>query len=531
MSWGPGSTLRPGDTLGIDAAFVVGDRLYGLIQNATDALLTYYGGWFDRDEDPQTGVIGRQYFVCAEDFGSRASDPNNPIFDLYIDPCDTNQEYQRPLRLKDLDKNGCIWINSDCSMEQFRRGEYDCNQTTHSPFAPPAGCTGVLGNEHNVRWIVGLPPSPPDMRVWQSDNRIHLFWNSASQLETDLLLGVPDFESYRIWRADGWDRPFGTSIENGPGSPLWRLVAEYDLVNSYEDRRVVDNEEVLEMLPLGRNTGLDAIAYVPRMNRPDDPLHAATADARDLVQRILEDPAFAYLDHEDDPADHLRLRDRKGRLTDVAKRYPEIADFEGSWAVIDTAYWTGTGLEFYEYIDHNVMNGLAYFYAVTTTDHSLRSTPQGYVETGHGANGDPQGNFQFATARFDPQSAEERDREGQNIFVFPNPATNESLAEFSEFNPNGDDPTGVRVMFANLPASRNTIKIYTLFGDLVEEIEHDGTTTDCEGADGWTNCGGAAFWNLVSRSGQEVVSGIYLYSVESSDPAFDRVVGRFVVVR
>ena len=63
-----------------DAAIVMGDRLYGLIQNTADAVLTYYGGWFDRDQDPQTGVIGRQYFVCAEDFGSPASNPNNPIF-------------------------------------------------------------------------------------------------------------------------------------------------------------------------------------------------------------------------------------------------------------------------------------------------------------------------------------------------------------------------------------------------------------------------------------------------------------------
>ena len=86
-------------------------------------------------------------------------------------------------------------------------------------------------------------------------------------------------------------------------------------------------------------------------------------------------------------------------------------------------------------------------------------------------------------------------------------------------------------MFANLPASRNTISIYTLAGDLVETIEHDGTVDDCPDDSGFGNCGGSAFWNLVSRNGQEVVSGIYLYSVESSDSAFDRVVGRFVVVR
>jgi hypothetical protein len=115
--------------------------------------------------------------------------------------------------------------------------------------------------------------------------------------------------------------------------------------------------------------------------------------------------------------------------------------------------------------------------------------------------------------------------------VFPNPATTESLSEFSQLSPNGDDPTGIRVMFANLPASRNLISIYTLAGDLVETIEHDGTRMDCPDGAGFGNCGGAAYWNLVSRNGQEVVSGIYLFSVETSDAAFDRVVGRFAVIR
>ena len=42
---------------------------------------------------------------------------------------------------------------------------------------------------------------------------------------------------------------------------------------------------------------------------------------------------------------------------------------------------------------------------------------------------------------------------------------------------------------------------------------------------------GAASWNLVSRNGQEVVSGIYIYVVKSDNPAFDDFQGRFVVIR
>ena len=93
-------------------------------------------------------------------------------------------------------------------------------------------------------------------------------------------------------------------------------------------------------------------------------------------------------------------------------------------------------------------------------------------------------------------------------------------AEFQEMFPSGDDPTGVRVKFANLPYAKNTINIYTLSGDLVETIEHDGT-------EGY----GEASWNLISRNGQEVVSGIYMYVVQSEDGAFEDFIGKFVVVR
>ena len=98
---------------------------------------------------------------------------------------------------------------------------------------------------------------------------------------------------------------------------------------------------------------------------------------------------------------------------------------------------------------------------------------------------------------------------GRNIYVFPNPATREALAEFQKQPPSHDDPTGERVMFANLPRSRNKISIYTLDGDLVEEIIHDGTTGH-----------GEAAWNLVSRNGQQVASGIYLYVVQAADGRF-----------
>jgi hypothetical protein len=94
------------------------------------------------------------------------------------------------------------------------------------------------------------------------------------------------------------------------------------------------------------------------------------------------------------------------------------------------------------------------------------------------------------------------------------------MADWPQLSPNNEDPTGIKVEFRNLPRSKGKIRVYTLAGDLVEEILYDGTTGV-----------GTAAWDLVSRNGQDVASGVYLYSVEADDSNFDRFIGKFVVIR
>jgi hypothetical protein len=358
------------------------------------------------------------------------------------------------------------------------------------------------------------------MRTWQTNGRVHVFFNNLSQLTPDVRLQTIDFESYRIWRADGWDRPFGSSAENGPESKLWKLIAEFDKVDYFTDTRETSSGTVTQQLPLGANTGLDVIRYQPLQLRPDSDEAMRYEAGRQLMEDILSDDRFSYLGPTSDPAIFIRYFGSNGEITPVGQAFPELQDWENNYAVMDTFYWDQTGVKFYEYVDRSVQNGIYYFYSVTATDYAADVTNDGIVNVGRGLSGDPQSNFEFAIPKSDAQTAKERADFGQDIYVVPNPATRASLADFSELNPNADDPTGVRVMFANLPRARNTIKIFSLSGDLIQTIEHDGTSGD-----------GSAFWNLVSRNGQEVVSGIYLYSVESHDSAFDRVVGRFVVVR
>jgi len=78
-----------------------------------------------------------------------------------------------------------------------------------------------------------------------------------------------------------------------------------------------------------------------------------------------------------------------------------------------------------------------------------------------------------------------------------------------------DTQNGHEVHFINLP-SQAKIRIYTLSGDLVAELQHNDNVRDFER------------WNLKNQNGQDVSSGIYMYRVESASFTFQH---RFVVIR
>ena len=77
-------------------------------------------------------------------------------------------------------------------------------------------------------------------------------------------------------------------------------------------------------------------------------------------------------------------------------------------------------------------------------------------------------------------------------------------------------PTSKALQFVNLPPQA-TIRIYTLTGVLVDQIEHDDSTG-----------GGRATWNLRNRNNQFVASGVYFFHLAT--PAGDERVGKFTIV-
>ena len=165
-----------------------------------------------------------------------------------------------------------------------------------------------------------------------------------------------------------------------------------------------------------------------------------------------------------------------------------------------------------------MLNGFPYFYSIVP----VSVVPGETAATDVVLSGNPSAtNSQVVYPRGSSKPTE------KDVFVVPNPYKGHAQWDLI---PREEDPSGTKVTFMNLPRTKGTIHVYTLAGDLVIDIPFDGRVpTDLQfGKDPVTAGQGSKAWNLISRNGQRIVSGIYLYSV---DTELGRKVGRFVIIR
>ena len=108
-----------------------------------------------------------------------------------------------------------------------------------------------------------------------------------------------------------------------------------------------------------------------------------------------------------------------------------------------------------------------------------------------------------------------------NIAVYPNPYKIDGGYEtFEDPYREGRTEFDRRIFFSGLP-SKCTIRIFTLDGDLVRQIDHqDATSLEAPGIN---------YWDLISRNTQAVVSGVYLYSIETENG--DSKIGKLAIIK
>ncbi len=106
-----------------------------------------------------------------------------------------------------------------------------------------------------------------------------------------------------------------------------------------------------------------------------------------------------------------------------------------------------------------------------------------------------------------------------SIKVVPNPYV--MFSRYQIATPQQDD---ARLMFTHLPPE-GTLRIFTVTGQFVQEITWG--PDDLAG-------NGDLFWNMRTREGTDVASGLYVFVVEARNPATDQMlkkIGKFVIIR
>ncbi len=205
----------------------------------------------------------------------------------------------------------------------------------------------------------------------------------------------------------------------------------------------------------------------------------------------------------------------------------------------------------YQYLDREVKNGFVYFYSLTAGD----STSSGSVPTeltGRRSAVEAEGIY--------PQAAT---RPVGGAWVVPNPYRGypeiDRRPSSWDLTPNSTDPTGTHLDFMGLPTAPWTVRIYTVSGDLVQVLHSSDSinesvrgpatvrnpnfnpalpedpvlnpkTITLAGSNRQADTAndGEARWNLISRNGQDIVSGVYMFVVESGQGTQR---GKFVVIR
>jgi len=383
-------------------------------------------------------------------------------------------------------------------------------------------CTGAYSTVLNQglfhhTWLAESPPPSPSTNMGVSynysdnpdrrfppagDGQITVAWDNLSENTPDPKTGWFDFRGYKIWKVSDWTRPVGSS---GPAETDWTLLAEYRLFD-YRD----DNKQMVNGVPTCPTV------YIPQRG--------------DSMQVCLTRGDLWNL--------------QSGDVIHPDATLPCVG-FPGNCVVDDGLELGSAGTHVqrtrypvgrYHYVDRNVKNGFLYFYSVTAFDST--GFGQGKVEL----------NGRRSAVEAEGVSPQSSANAKQKVWVVPNPYRGvhniQERPSSWDLTPNASDPTGTHIDFYGLPDGQWTIKIFTLSGDLVQTLSsmdavdastRSATVIDSHGQS-HTNVtkqqdtpgDGQARWNLISRNGQDVVSGIYLFTVASKRGA-ER--GKFVLIR
>ena len=511
MSTGPFRSILPDSSLIVSVAWVMGlgrggkDHNTGgtLIENAIGAQQVFDGLYTDLDGNALTGTCGKE--TCLR------GDPNARFTYTIPESSLCRLRFHSDIQtIEDADHNKVYpdvpdWDpGTSCAVQQ--EGKYVCQDRLGGVLGDGAHCasadtlplpiqsainctyvdfdcdvnTGQGGREHLVNWVAAAPlPAPfyagADGRGEVSDY-LHSYNSRDDSVRVSAWFFPGDHKVTLKWNN------FAEQVRDAQRGNLKEFIG-YRIYRAAGWNR-----------PLGTNApsrDLWSLLGEWRVNPKGTPAHPLS----DLI-----DPAIPLVN-----ISPILVRwDPNTRTVQDSSSHSEI----------DTLFAVGR----YSFVDTHVLNGFPYFYSVVP----LSVVPGDSAATDVTLQGNPSAsNAQVVYPRGDSRNNQ------SDVFVVPNPY--KGSAEW-DLVPREEDPSGTKVTFMNLPRTKGTIHIYTVAGDLVKDLPFDGRPPgDLQyGKDPVIGGKGSVPWNLISRNGQKIVTGIYLYSV---DTELGKQVGRFIIIR
>lgn len=254
--------------------------------------------------------------------------------------------------------------------------------------------------QFEMGYLGTAPPPGPRVTATPQDQRVYLSWDDSPEQAVDYITGERDFEGYRVYR----------SRQGIEGS--WTLLADYDVPDSYTPKavamRYARGGSLLQFGFVGFwGSGADTVAFTGNdyvlefqtdstftvFNTDQQNLYRYRETARDIFTGdfCVVDPLNDTVHSRPDPYNQFL-----GRWVDGARIYidgfyvhisagtPDPEDPEGSTYVplegdvftVAGCGWQEVGSQsglFYSYVDEGLINGLPYYYAVTSYDRGAPS--------------------------------------------------------------------------------------------------------------------------------------------------------------
>ena len=337
-----------------------------------------------------------------------------------------------------------------------------------------------------------------------NQGELRVRWNGFhSETEKDVFSNIVDFEGYRVY------------MSLSPMASDFYVIASYDIedYNRYiwNSRRnfweLKEPPYSLDSLQQLYGNGFDPNIYDIDHNFfwGDSVFYFAK---QDWNADDLSDPDGIHKVYPDEPPPTTL------NLDTARVYYPEELTDDGLFKYYE-----------YEYIIKNLLPSRLYYVSVTAFDYGSPTSGLASLET------PPNKNYVAEYAQNQNSLAES---EGLNVIVYPNPyrvdggyyAGGFEGRDYIDSTFGGTlipqvgltDERTRAIHFINLP-HKCTIRIFSLDGDLIREIQHDYPKDSPRSME--------ERWDLITRNTQAIVSGIYYWSVESE---FGSQIGKLVII-